>query len=208
MAYDLEEQDQLDEIKAWWKKNGNMAINGLLAIVVAYAAWQGYHYFQNKKSVEGSALYQNLVVTDPTKTADIKTLSAKLMENFDTTPYAGRAAILAAKASLTAKDNKSAKAQLEWAVQHATESTTKAAASIQFASILFEEKNYDAALKALGGEVDPGFLGLKEDLKGDILLAQGKSAEAKKAYQIALENLEKSGRFYQYTQQKLESLGA
>jgi predicted negative regulator of RcsB-dependent stress response len=207
MAYDLEEQDQLDEIKAWWKKNGNMATNAVLAVVVAYAAWQGYHYFQNKKSVEGSALYQNLVVTDANKMADVKTLSAKLMENYDSTPYAGRAAVLAAKASLAAKDAKSAKAQLEWAVQHATESTTKAAASIQLAAILLEEKNYEAALKTVADDLDPGFLGLKEDLKGDIYLAQGKPAEAKKAYQVALENLERSGRLYQYTQQKLESLG-
>jgi predicted negative regulator of RcsB-dependent stress response len=207
MAYDLEEQDQLDEIKAWWKKNGNMAINALLAVVVAYAAWQGYHYFQNKKALEGSTLYQNLVVLEPSKLAEIKTISANLMENYSSTPYAGRAAILAAKASLSAKDAKSAKAQLEWSIKNATESTAKAAASIQLGAILLEEKNYEAALKALSNDLDVGFLGLKEDLKGDILLAQGKQAEAKKAYQLALENLEKTGRMYQYTQQKLESLG-
>ena len=111
MAYDLEEQEQLDEFKAWWKKNGKMATNLILAALLAYAAWQAYGYFQNKKAVEASELYQTLLVTDLTKTAEIKVQSAKLMDSFSSTPYAGRAAIFAAKANFAANDDKSAKAQ-------------------------------------------------------------------------------------------------
>ena len=79
MAYDLEVQEQLDEFKAWWKKNGSIATNIVLAALVAYAGWQGYGYYQNKKAVEASAMYQTLVMTDLAKTAEIKTQSAKLM---------------------------------------------------------------------------------------------------------------------------------
>ncbi|MEQ1599519.1 MAG: tetratricopeptide repeat protein [Methylotenera sp.] len=207
MAYDLEEQEQLDEFKAWWKKNGKMATNLALAVVVAYASWQAYGYFQNKKAVEASALYQTLVVTEPTKTAEIKAQSAKLMEDFSGTPYAGRAALFAAKANFAANDSKSAKAQLEWAIKNAKESAVKAIAGLQLAGILFEEKSYDDANKVLAAVTDKGFDGLKADLQGDILLAQGKQAEAKKAYQTALENLDAQGKLHQYTQQKLESLG-
>jgi predicted negative regulator of RcsB-dependent stress response len=207
MAYDLEEQEQLDEFKAWWKKNGKMATNLALALVVAYVSWQAYGYFQNKKAVEASALYQNLVVLDATKTAEIKAQSAKLMEDFSGTPYAGRAAVFAAKANFAANDSKSAKAQLEWAIKNAKESAVKAIAGLQLAGILFEEKSYDDANKVLAAITDKGFDGLKADLQGDILLAQGKQAEAKKAYQTALENLDAQGKLHQYTQQKLESLG-
>jgi predicted negative regulator of RcsB-dependent stress response len=207
MAYDLEEQEQLDEFKAWWKKNGKMVTNLALALVVAYAAWLGYGYFQNKKAVEASALYQALVVTEPTKTAEIKAQSAKLMEDFSGTPYAGRAAVFAAKANFAANDSKSAKAQLEWAIKNAKESAVKAIAGLQLAGILFEEKSYDEANKVLAAIADKGFEGLKADLQGDVLLAQGKQAEAKKAYQTALENLDAQGKVHQYTQQKLESLG-
>jgi predicted negative regulator of RcsB-dependent stress response len=207
MAYDLEEQEQLDEFKAWWKKNGKMATNLALALVVAYASWQGYGYFQNKKAVEASSLYQTLVVTEPTKTAEIKAQSARLMEDFSGTPYAGRAAVFAAKANFAANDSKSAKAQLEWAIKNAKEDAVKAIAGLQLASILFEDKNYDDANKVLEAISDKGYEGLKADLQGDILLAQGKQAEAKKAYQTALENLDAQGKLHQYTQQKLESLG-
>jgi predicted negative regulator of RcsB-dependent stress response len=207
MAYDLEEQEQLDEFKAWWKKNGKMATNLVLALVVAYATWQFYGYYQNKKAVEASSLFQTLVVNDLSKTAEIKAQSAKLMEDFSGTPYAGRAAVFAAKANFAANDSKSAKAQLEWAIKNAKESAVKAIAGLQLAEILYDEKSYDEASKVLAAISDKGFEGLKANLQGDVLLAQGKQAEAKKSYQTALENLDEQGKLHQYTQQKLESLG-
>jgi predicted negative regulator of RcsB-dependent stress response len=208
MAYDLEEQEQLDEFKAWWKKNGKMATNLILAALVAYAAWQAYGYFQNNKAVEASELYQALVVTDLTKTAEIKTQSAKLMDSFSGTPYAGRAAVFAAKANFAANDDKSAKSQLEWATKNAKEAAIKAIAGLQLANILFEQKDYDGAQKVLAAINDKGYEGLKASLQGDIYLAQGKTAEAKKAFEAALNNLDEQGKMHQYTQQKLESLGA
>jgi predicted negative regulator of RcsB-dependent stress response len=207
MAYDLEEQEQLDEFKAWWKKNGSMATNLVLAALVAYAAWQGYHYFQNKKSVEASAFYQTMLTTDPTKVGEIKAQSAKLMEDYSGTPYAGRAAVYAAKTNFAANDSKSAKSQLEWAIKNAKESAVKAIAGLQLAEIMFDEKDYEGAQKVLTAIDDKGYAGLKANLQGDILLAQGKQAEAKKAYATALESLDAQGRLHQYTQQKLESLG-
>ena len=208
MAYDLEEQEQLDEFRVWWKKYGKLAVNLVLAALLAYAAWQGYQYFQQKKAIEASVLYQALVTTDPTKSAEIKAQSAKLMADYSGTPYAGRAAIFVAKNRVAAKDKKDAKTQLEWAIKNAKESTIKAIASVQLAGILLEEKNYDGALKVLSNDVDKGFSGIKDDLLGDILLAQGKPAEAKKAYQNALTNLDAQGKLHQYTVYKLESLGA
>ena len=207
MAYDLEEQEQLDEFKAWWKKNGSMATNLVLGALIAYAAWQGYGYYQNTKAVEASALYQTLLVTELTKMTEIKAQSAKLMEDFSSTPYAGRAAVFAAKANFAAQDSKSAKSQLEWATKNAKESAIKAIASLQLAGILYEEKSYDEANKVLAAITDKGYAGLKANMQGDILLVQGKQAEAKKAYQAALEGLDAQGKMHEYTQQKLESLG-
>ena len=207
MAYDLEEQEQLDEFKVWWKKYGKLAINLVLVALIAYAAWQGYQYFQQKKAVEASVLYQALVTTDPTKKAEIQAQSAKLMADYASTPYAGRAAVYAAKNSIAAKDAKNAKTQLEWAIKSAKERATKAIASVQLSGLLFEEKNYDSAIKVLSNDTDKGFSGIKDDLLGDILVAQGKTAEAKKAYQNALTNLDAQGKLHQYTVYKLESLG-
>ena len=183
MALDLEEQEQLDEFKAWWKKYGNLITNAVLALVLIYLGMQGWKYYQGKQATEASGIYQSLTTTDTSKLKEIQTLSAKLMESYSSTPYAGRAAIVAAQANHQANDSKSAKAQLEWAIANAKEDAVKSVASLQLANILLDEKNYDAALKVLNSDKLAGFDGLKADLKGDIYAAQGKTAEAKQAYQ-------------------------
>ncbi len=207
MAYDLEEQEQIDELKAWWKQNGKMLSTLVIAVLVAYAAYQGWHYFQSKQAVEASTQYQELTVTDEKDLKSIQVKSAALMENFAGTPYAGRAALFAAKANYQAKDAKSAKAQLDWAAKNAKETAVSALASLQLANILAEEKDFDGALKLLNAPHDAGFDGLFADLKGDVLVSLGKSAEAKMAYQEALTKLDPQGKFRTLTQQKLESLG-
>ena len=207
MAYDLEEQEQLDEFKAWWKQNGKMVTSLLVAVLVGYAAFQGWHFYQNKQSVEASTQYQELLVVDEKDLKIIQVKSAMLMESFSGTPYAGRAALFAAKANYQANEVKSAKAQLDWAIKKAKETSVSALSSLQLANILAEEKDFEGALKLLNAPHDAGFDGLFADLKGDVLVSLGKNVEAKVAYQQALTKLEPKGKFRALTQQKLESLG-
>ncbi|MDP1658068.1 MAG: tetratricopeptide repeat protein [Methylotenera sp.] len=207
MAYDLEEQEQIDELKAWWKQNGKLISTLVIGLLVAYAAYQGWHYYQNKQAVEASTQYQNLLVTDEKDLKAIQEKSAVLMEKFGGTPYAGRAALFSAKANYQANEIKSAKAQLEWTIKNAKETSVSALASLQLANILAEEKDYEAVLKLLNAPHDAGFDGLFADIKGDVLVSQGKTQEAKAAYAEALIKLEPQGKFRAITQQKLEALG-
>jgi predicted negative regulator of RcsB-dependent stress response len=207
MAYDLEEQEQLDEFKAWWNKNGKMVTNLVLVVVLAYAGWQGYHYWVQKKSTEASNIYQALVTTEPSKLEIIKTQALQLTNDYSITPYAGRAAVYLAKTQYEAKDIDGAKQQLQWAIEHAKETSVQAIAALQLAGIQYENKDYEAAKKTLSNIQDKGFLGLKENLLGDVLLAEGKTEEAKKAFVEALKYLDIQGRLFQLTKQKLESLG-
>jgi len=207
MAYDLEEQEQLDELKAWWKTYGKTISNAVLALLVGYAAYQGWKYYQTKQAVEASSEYQALQVTDEKDLKAIQTKSAVIIDKYNATPYAGRAALFAAKANYQANDTKSAKAQLEWAIKNAKETSVSAIASLQLANILAEEKNYQAALKLLEAPHDAGFDGLFSDLKGDVLVGLGKNTEAKAAYEHALTKLDAQGKYHTLTQQKLEALG-
>jgi predicted negative regulator of RcsB-dependent stress response len=168
---------------------------------------QGWKYYHNKQSMEASAQYQLLAGTDPKEIKTVRALSATLMDKYASTPYAGRAALMAARTNYAANDAKSAKAQLEWAVKNAKEGAVKSIAMLQLAAVQLDEKQYDAALKALAGKHEPGFDGLFADMKGDILAGQGKNAEAKQAYQEALTKLDVQGPYYHYTAHKLEALG-
>lgn len=207
MAYDLEEQEQLDELKAWWKANGKKISNTVLALLLAYAAFQAWTFYQAKQSTEASAVYQALQVVDEGDLKEIQAKAATLMDKYSATPYAGRAALLVAKANYQAQDIKSAKAQLEWTIKNAKETSVSAIASLQLASILAEEKDYQAALKILEASHDAGYDGLFFDLKGDVLVGLGKKEEAKAAYQDALGKLDAQGNYRILTQQKLEALG-
>ncbi len=207
MAYDLEEQEQLDELKAWWKTYGKMIGNAVLALLVIYAAYQGWKYYQTKQAVEASSEYQALQVTDEKDVKAIQAKAAVIMDKYSATPYAGRAALFAAKANYSANDIKSAKAQLEWTIKNAKETSVSAIASLQLANILAEEKDYQAALKLLEAPHDAGFDGLFSDLKGDVLVGLGKNKEAKAAYEYALTKLDAQGKYRTLTQQKLEALG-
>lgn len=208
MAYDLEEQEQLDEFKAWWAKNGKMVSSLVLVGVLAYAGWQGYHFWIAKKSTEASNIYQTLITTEPSKLDTIKTQATQLTSDYSVTPYAGRAAVFLAKTQYEAKDTEGATQQLNWAIEHAKESSVKAIAALQLAGIQYEKKDYAAAKKTLEDIQDKGYLGLKNNLLGDVLLAEGKTEDAKKAFVDALKYLDPQGRLFQLTKQKLESLGA
>ena len=207
MALDLEEQEQVDELKAYWKKYGNYITKGAIAFFVLYGLFQGWGYYQTKQSLGASELYQSIVVLDEKNTKDIMQKSQSLIDSFSDTPYAGRAAILFAKASYVEGGKDKAKEKLEWASMHAKESGTESIALIQLGQILVEEKKYDEALKKANAVDNEGYLGLANDLKGDVLNAMGKKEDAKKAYQEALKRFGAKDPYARFTQEKLESLG-
>ena len=207
MALDLEEQEQVDELKALWKKYGTYITRGVIAFFVLYGLYQGWGYYQTKQSLAASELYQSIVVLDEKNTKDILEKSQKLMDDYSGTPYAGRAAILFAKASYLDGNKDKAKEKLDWATSHAKESATESIALIQLGQILVEEKKYEDALKKVNDVENEGYLGLSNDLKGDILNAMGKKEEAKKAYQEALKRFGPKDPYAKFTQEKLESLG-
>jgi predicted negative regulator of RcsB-dependent stress response len=211
MAYDLEEQEQLDELKVWWKQNGQWVLNAALVLIGLYLAYQGWGFYQNQQASKASAVYENLIKLDTKDVKNlkaIKSLSGQLIDQFSGTSYAGRAAVLAAKANYVNNDVKTAKVQLDWAASHAKEPSVAAIARLELANIQFQEKDYAASLKTLEEKHAKGFDGLYADLRGDILVAQGKNKEARAAYQEAIEKLDPQGHFVKYTQHKLEALGS
>lgn len=208
MAYDLEEQEQLDTLKAWWKQNGQLVMLAVGVAFVGLIGYQSWTYYQHQQSLKASAQFELLTQLDSKDVKQVRSVSGQLMENFSGTPYAARAALIAARANYESGDAKSARAQIEWALSHSSEDAVKSIAQLQLASLQVEEKKYDDAIKTLDAKHDPGFDGLVADLRGDILVAQGKPADAKKAYADALTKLDDKGRFRKLTEQKLDALGS
>lgn len=207
MALDLEEQDQLDALKTWWKANGNKVLAVVVIAAVSVVGYQGWNRYQQQQAEAASDKFMLLGDTSPTDVKTIQTLADEIMEQYPSTPYAARAALLSAKVNYNAKDVESAKAQSEWAYRNAKEDAVRTLAQLQLAAILLEQDDHEGALKLLDEKHESSFDGLFADLKGDALVAQGKVEEAKAAYQTALQAFELGSRYARYTQHKLEALG-
>ncbi|OFA04918.1 tetratricopeptide repeat protein [Duganella sp. HH101] len=207
MAYDLEEQEQIATLKAWWDKYGNLTSWVLIAGLAAYSGFTGWNYYQRTQAAQASALYDELQAAVGTKdNAKVLRAAGDMESKFGSTAYASMSALVAAKSSFEANDLKSAKAQLQWAADHGGDEF-KAVAKVRLAGLLLDEKAYDEALKVLAGEVAPQFAGSVADRKGDILVAQNKLVEARAAYQAALDATDKKNPGRQLIQLKFEAIG-
>ena len=208
MAYDHEEQEQLATLKAWWHTYGNLVTWFVTAVLVAFAAWSGWKYYQRDQTSKGALLFEEIVkaaeAKDQTKlaraTEDIK-------DRFSGTPYAQMGLLAAAKAAFDAKDVKSAKAHLQWIVDHGRTDEFKAIARIRLAGLMLDEKAYDEGLKLLSVDFPEQFAALVADRRGDLLFAQNKPDEARKAFKTALEKTEIKNPARQLIQLKLDALG-
>ncbi|GAB4117649.1 MAG: tetratricopeptide repeat protein [Sideroxydans sp.] len=206
---DLHEQEQVDAFKAWWKENGNWVIGLVLAGALAFAGNQFWRNHQASQAAEAAKLYGEVLQQAESRDAQrIGDAAAALASRYDGSAYAPRAQLLAAQASLQARDLARAKGQLQWVIEHADEAALQHAARLKLASILLDERQYDAALQQLDGKHPASFEGLYADLKGDVLLAMGRKAEARAAYQLALDKTGAQSAYRNLLQLKLDGLGS
>ena len=206
--YDLQEQEQIDALKAWWKENRRVVILTVTAFVVAIAGVQGWRYYQQSQAQQAAELYGALQQLVPENNAKkIREAAATLIDKFSSTAYAPRAALIAAKVNYQAGDAQSAKAQLQWVIDHAAEDELQDIARLRLAGMLLDEKNYTQVLQLLEAKHSPAYDAFYLDLKGDVLLAQGKSAEARGAYQAAFDKIDKKSNYRDLIQIKLDALG-
>jgi predicted negative regulator of RcsB-dependent stress response len=222
-TYDLEEQEQLAELKAWWKQYGNLVVGILTAASIGVIAWQGWNWYQRNQTGQASMIYGVLQKSVLEKDSQrIKAASGELLEKFGGTTYAPLGALISAKAMFDAGDVKTAKVQLAWVVEHGKDEF-RDLARLRLASVLLDEEAYDEALKQLDGSFNTKFTVRFAESQGDILMAQGKVVEARAAYQTALAKLDEAdksveersslqdkqanGPYREMLQQKRESLG-
>lgn len=206
--YDLEEQEKLDALKAWWTDNRRTVILAVIAFAVTVAAVQGWRHYKQTRALGAAALYEGLLEgaksKDPSK---VQAAAASIIKDYASSGYAAPAAFTAAKASVDAGNFAAAKGSLTWVVEHAPDEATRAIARLRLAAVLFDEKRYEEALQQLDAKHAESTAPLYAEMKGDVLTAQGKIADARAAYKSALERLPVGSEYRNLVQLKLDSLG-
>ncbi|MDH3318843.1 MAG: tetratricopeptide repeat protein [Betaproteobacteria bacterium] len=203
---DLEEQEKLEALKAWWKDNARFIILAVLAAAIAFAGTTGWRWYQRQQSLEASALYDTLAKA--VRAGDAKALrdaGGALTERYAGTLYASMGALAAAHFHFERGELKSAKAQLQWVLEHSSSADFRNLARLRLAALLLDERAYDEALALLEEKPLEAYAALYAALRGDVLVAKQRPTEARAAYQQALEKA--NGAFRESVQMRLDALG-
>lgn len=205
---DLQEQEQLDALKAFWKTYGNLITWVLILALGAYAAWNGWNYWQRDQGLKAGAMFDELERVAQAGDAD-KTgrIFGDLKERYPRTAIAQQGALLTAKVQYEKGQADAAKASLQWAADNATEDEMRTIARLRLAALQADAKQFDEALKTLDAAKSPSFEALVADRRGDILMMQGKPDEARAAYQLAFKGLSEKIEYRRLIEAKLTALG-
>ena len=207
-TYDLEEQEQLATLKAWWKQYGGLILAFVTLACVILAAWNGWNWYQRNQSAKAASLFEQMQKIS--RGADLKAVkdaAGIILEDYPRTNYAAMAALISAKAHFQAGDLKTARAQLEWVVGNARAAEIQAVARLRLASVLVDDNQASEAIKLLEAKAVEGFEGLYAAGRGDAFVAQKRYGEAKSAYKSALEAKKLDQGMRELVQIKLDALG-
>ncbi len=208
MTYDLDEQEQLEAIKAWWAKWGNLILTVVTLVLLAVASWQAWNWYQRHQATQAAGVFEALQGAvrqqQPNLVLDA---SARLNDDFGRTAYADRGALLAASALAAAGDAEAASERLQWVIER-NHSAFAPVARLRLATLHLDAGNAQAGLSILEGTAPEGFGALYADRRGDLLQVLGRADEAAAAWQQALNEIAAGDPLQSVVALKLEALAA
>ena len=205
---DLQEQEQLDDLKAFWKQWGNLITWVITACLLAYAGWNAWGWYQRDQATKASAMFDELDKAAVAGEADkVGRIFTDLKDRYGRTVFAEQGGLLAARVQFDKGQADAAKASLAWVADTASEDEYRSVARLRLAGLQLDAKQYDAALKTLDADSAKPFAALVADRRGDVLLAQGKTAEARSAYQAAWKAMGDKVDYRRLIEAKLTALG-
>lgn len=189
------DEEQLENLKRFWRDYGTPILVGVVLAIAVFVGWRFWHNSRVEQASKAATVFQDMLVAvqrsqlnteDKAANTDVQRLGKTLKDDYAGTPYALSASLLLARQAADRNDYKEAEKQLRWVLEQKPGEAERILATTRLARVLAAQKQYDAALALLNEEDDAaGFVPTIEELKGDIYQAQGKIAEARKAYETA-----------------------
>ncbi len=205
---DLEEQEQLDQLKHFWAQYGNLITWVLIAVFGAVAAWNGWHYWQRTQAQKAAALFDEIQRAAVARDADkISRALTEMQDRFASSAFAAQGSLLAAKTLDEAGKPDAARAALAWVGDKSSDEALQAVARLRLAGLDLDNKAYDQALKTLEAGMPKAFEPLAADRRGDVYMAQGKREEARQQYEAAWRAFSDRADYRNLVAVKLAALG-
>ena len=215
MPLDLEEQEQLDSLKAFWEKYRSVIMGLVTAVLFVFAAYNGWQWWKNSQATEAGKLYETMMSSLEKGNQEQSMRAADdLQKQYAGTSYAPMASLIAAKLAADAGDASKSQAYLRWVSEKAANEGYQALGKLRLATALMDEGSAKSLAEAdaiLKSKPTIGFEPLWLERRGDWHLVQGKNADARKSYSQAWKLLEKSKEFPQEARSllkvKLDAVG-
>jgi len=207
MAAHLEEQQELDNFKYFWKSTGRWLFALLIAAALGYLGYTMYKSHKTSQSQEAAEVLAKIVDKMQAKAsqAEVNADLTNLQQNYPDSIAAAQATLMAAATEYDARRYDVAEGHLNWVLQNQKAPLVQALAAQRLGIVLLQQKKYDAAIAALNTKVEADFEPLLLEAKGDVYAAQNKTKEAVQSYQQALEKLPKEAIERELLQMKLDS---
>lgn len=206
---DLQEQEQLDALKAFWKTWGNLITWVLIAVLGSYAAYNGWRWYEREQGMKAGAMFDELERAVQANDAErAQRVFNDLKQRFAGTAFAQQGGLATARLQLDKNQTDAARQTLAWVADNGAQDELKAVARLRLSGVLLDAKQPDEALKQLAQVQGKAFEALVADRRGDVLMQQGKSEEAKAAYQSAYKGLDERQVLRRLVEAKLTALGA
>jgi predicted negative regulator of RcsB-dependent stress response len=206
---DLDEQEQLANLKHFWNTYGKWISGVAVVAALAFAGWTGWNHWQYSQSQKSAVLFDEL--SKAVTAGDIEKTDrvfADMKEKFGATSYTAQAALMDARLNYGAGKLDATKSALQWLVDSSAEAAYKDVARLRLAGVQIEAKKYDEAVKLLSSDISKPFSALAADRLGDAYLLQNKAEEAKAQYLKAYAGLDERDDYRKMVEVKLARMGA
>lgn len=193
MSNETEEQ-QVEELKKWWKENGSSIITGVVLGLAALFGGKAWFAYQDRIAENASNHYAIMMGGLERNNAQLVTEKAGvLIADFSSTPYATLAAFALAKLKTEADELDAAQAQLQWVIDNTGSDVFRDTARVRMVRVLIARGDLDAA-EAVLAQPSSGkeFELLFSEARGDIHMARGDTSAAEAAYQQVLAQTDSS----------------
>lgn len=205
---DLEEQEQLDQLKHFWAQWGNAISSVLAALALAYLGYTGWNYWQRQQAAQATVLFDT--VERAQRGADLALMEravSDIKDKFGSTVYASQASLLLAQMLHDQQRVDDAQTQLQWVVDQGSDAGYQAVARLRLSAILMDKKQYLAARQLLTAKLPTAYQALAQDRLGDLAMLEGQKSDAIGLYQSAWKAMDERAEYRRLLEIKLAALG-
>ena len=185
MAYSIEEEQEINQLKDWWKENGKTIIVAFILGVGGMFGWRYWQAHQAEQIAQASAQYDALIYSAQQDEQAKKANIEQFVQANSKTAYAVFALLDEAKKATEKQDFVAAEVNLNQALTQSQDEVLTSIVALRLSAVQFQLGQLDNALTTLNQVKGESFNARKAILTGDIQVAKGDKVEAKNSFEQA-----------------------